>query len=120
VNVDDILTVIKKKCKRHYPHDYLLLVHARNYERELNLERLIEEMKTVQSPFLEVWMIAVVGTDDIKVIRLLPGLLIIDLKISAERETASKQAPFLKRGTRGREPGFYGSGAVFLPVPRCN
>ena len=54
-NVDDIMTVIRKKCKRSYPSDYLLVVHARNYGKEINFDRVIEEMKRVQSPFLEVW-----------------------------------------------------------------
>ena len=77
-------------------------------------------MKSVQSPFLEVWVIAVVGLDDIKVVRVSPGLPVIDLKIRAELERASKQTPFLRRGSRGREPGFYDAGTVFLPLPKCN
>jgi hypothetical protein len=114
-NVDDIMTVIRKKCKRKYPNDYLLVVHARNYGKEINFDRVIEVMKSVQSPFLEVWVIAVVGLDDIKVVRVSPGLPVVDLKIRAEMEKASKQVPFLKRGSRGREPGFYDAGTVFLP-----
>ncbi len=119
-NVDDIMTVIRKKCKRSYPSDYLLVVHARNYGKEINFDRVIEEMKRVQSPFLEVWVIAVVGLDDVKVVRVSPGLPVVDLKIRAELERASKQVPFLKRGSRGREPGFYDAGTVFLPLPRCD
>src|SRR6267378_168786 len=119
VNVDDMMTVIRKKCKRAYPSDYLLLVHARNYGKEINFDRVIEEMKSVQSPFLEVWVIAVVGLDDIKVVRVSPGLPVVDLKVRAELEKASKQVPLLKRGSRGREPGFYDVGTVFLPLPRC-
>jgi len=120
VNVDDMMTVIRKKCKRAYPGDYLLLVHARNYGKEINFDRVIEEMKSVQSPFLEVWVIAVVGLDDIKVVRVSPGLPVVDLKVRAELEKASKQVPFLKRGSRGREPGFYDVGTVFLALPRCH
>jgi len=85
-NVDDIMTVIRKKCKRSYPSDYLLVVHARNYGKEINFDRVIEEMKRVQSPFLEVWVIAVVGLDDVKVVRVSPGLPVVDLKIRAELE----------------------------------
>lgn len=120
VNVDDIMTVIRKKCNRAYPSDYFLLVHARNYGKEINFDRVIEEMKSVQSPFLEVWVIAVVGLDDIKAVRVSPGLPVVALKIRAEVEKAKKQVPFLKRGSRGREPGFYDAGAAFLPLPRCD
>jgi hypothetical protein len=120
VNVDNIMTVIKKKCKRQYPRDYFLLVHARNYGKEINFDRVIEEMKSVRSPFLEVWVIAVIGPDDIKVVRISPGTLVIDLKIRAELKKASKQVPFLKRGSRGRKSGFYDAGKVFLPLPRCD
>jgi hypothetical protein len=119
-NVDDIMTVIGKKCKRQYPSDYLLVVHARNYLKEINFDRVIGEMKSLQSPFLEVWVIAVVGADDIKVVRVSPGHPVIDLKVGAELEKAKKQTPFLKRGSRGREPGFYDAGTVFLPLPRCD
>lgn len=119
-NVDDIMTVIRKKCMRRYPNDYLLLVHARNYGKEINFDRLIEDMKGVQSPFLEVWVIAVVGLDDIKVVRVSPGLPVVDLTIRAEMEKASTQVRFLKRGSRGRKPGFYDAGTVFLPLPRCD
>jgi len=40
-NVDDIMTVIRKKCKRSYPSDYLLVVHARNYGKEINFDRVL-------------------------------------------------------------------------------
>jgi hypothetical protein len=120
-NVDDVMTVIRKKCKRRYPNDNLLVVHARNYGKEINFDRVIEDMKSVQSPFLEVWVIAVVGLDDVKVVRVSPGLPVVDLKIRTEMEKASKQVLFLKRGSRGREPGFYDAGTVFLPLPpRCD
>jgi len=119
-NVDDVMMVITKKCKRAYPSDYLLVVHARNYGKEINFDRVIEQMKSLQSPFLEVWVIAVVGRDDIKVVRVSPGLPVVDLKIRAELEKASKQVPFVKRGSRGLEPGFYSAGTVFLPLPRCD
>lgn len=119
-NVDDVMTVIQKKCKRRYPHDYLLLVHARNRLKAINFDCVIEEMKSVQSPFLEVWMIAVIGVDDIKVVRISPGLPFVDLKIRAEMKNASKQIQFIKRGSRGRESGFYDAGKMFLPLPRCD
>jgi len=118
-NVDDVMTVIRKKCKRAYPSHYLLLVHARNYEKVLNIDRVIEEMKTVKSPFLEVWMIAAIAPDSFKVVRISPGLPAIDLGIRAELERASKQVPFIKMGVRGCEPGFYEAGTIFLPLPRC-
>jgi hypothetical protein len=120
VNVDDVMTVIKKKCKRPYPKDYRLLVHARNYEKEINFDHVMEEMKSVQSPFAEVWVTAVVGPDDIKVIRVLPCLPSVDLKVGAELEMARKQPRFLKRGTRGRESEFYDAGMIFLPLPKCD
>src|SRR5437773_7561989 len=100
------MTVIRKKCKRSYPSDYLLVVHARNYGKEINFDRVIEEMKRVQSPFLEVWVIAVVGLDDVKVVRVSPGLPVVDLKIRAELERASKQVPFLKRAVEDGNPDF--------------
>ena len=56
----------------------------------------------------------------VEVERVSPGLPAIDLKIRAELEKAKKQVPFLKRGIRGREPGFYDAGVVFLPLPRCD
>jgi len=77
-------------------------------------------MKSVQSPFLEVWVIAVVGLEDIKVGRVSPGLPVVDLKMREELGKASRQVPFLKHGSRGREPGFYDAGTVFLPLPRCD
>jgi hypothetical protein len=119
-NVDDIMTVIRKKCKRKYPNHYLLVVHARNYGKEINFDRVIEDMKSMQSPFLEVWVIAVVGLDHIKVVRVSPALPVIDLKIRAEMERANKQIPFLRRGSRGRKPGFFDAGTVFLPLPKCD
>lgn len=120
-NVDDIMTVIRKKCKGAYPRDYILLVHARNYEKEINFDRVIEEMKNLQSPFLEVWVFAVLLANDlIKVVRVAPGIAVIDLKIREELEKARKQDAFLKRGSRGRTPGFWDGGTVFLPLTRCN
>ena len=56
-NVDDIMKVIKKKCKRAYPDHYLLLVNARHGKGYLDFDRVIEEMKAIPSPFLEVWVV---------------------------------------------------------------
>jgi hypothetical protein len=120
-NVDDVMTVIRNKCSRAYPGDYFLLVHARNYGREINFDRVIEEMNNVRSPFLEVWVFAVIGRDEIKVVRVSPPPpLAVDLKIREELQRARQQIPFVKRGIRGRQAGVYPAGAVFLPLPSCN
>jgi len=112
------MTVIRKKCSRAYPRDYVLLVHARNYGKNINFDRVIEEMKSVKSPFLEVWVIAFIGRGEMKVVGVSPLPLAVDLNMRAEFDKAKQQIPFLRRGTRGREPGFYDAGKVFLPLPK--
>jgi len=120
-NVDDIMEVIRKKCKKAYPRDYVLLVHARNYEKEINFGCVIEEMKGIQSPFLEIWVFAVLWQFGIfKVVRVSPALPVVELKIPETLEEASKQHPFLMRGRRGSTPGFWDAGDCFLPLPRCD
>lgn len=116
-NVDDIMEVIEKKCKRGYPGHYLLAVHARNRRKVLNLDRIVEGMKGLPSRFLEVWVVASVGGDHIKVFRVAPAGPAIDLKLSAVLEKASKQPPFLKRGIRGTDCKFRELGPMFLPIP---
>ena len=117
-NVDDIMEVIRKKCKRAYPDHYLLLVNARNSRKVLDFDQVIQEMKRADSPFLEVWVIAFVGPDDMKVVRVAPGTLSVDLKIRAELEKAKKQTPFIKRGIRGTGTELRDLGAAFLPIPK--
>ncbi len=85
-NVDDVMQVIGKKCKRAYPDHYFLLVNAPHSGKLLDFDRVIEDMKKMRSPFLEVWVVALVGLDDMKVVRVAPGGLPIDLKIRAELE----------------------------------
>ena len=46
-------------------------------------------------------MVAFVGLDDMKVVRVAPGALSVDLKLRAELGKAKKQTPFIKRGKRG-------------------
>jgi hypothetical protein len=116
-NVDDVLEVIEKKCKRAYPNDYLLLVHARHRGKVIDFDRVIEEMKRMRSPFLEVWVIASIGGEDIRAVRVAPAGPAVDLKIGAELGEASKQRAFLKRGSRGTKPGFRELGSAFLPIP---
>lgn len=99
-NVDDIMEVIEKKCKRAYPDHYLLLVNARHSGKVLDFDRVVREMERIRSPFLEVWVVAFIGIDDLKVVRVAPGTLAIDLKLRAELEKACKQTPFVKRGIR--------------------
>jgi hypothetical protein len=119
-NVHDIMEVIRKKCRRAYPDHYLLLVNARHSGEVLDLDRVIEEMKRMRSPFLEVWVVASIGPDDLKVVRVAPGGLAIDLKARAELEKAMKQKPFLRRGIRGTGTEFRDLGLVYLPIPRCD
>jgi len=117
-NVDDIMEVIRKKCKRAYPDHYLLLVNARNSGKVLDFDQVIQEMKTTDSPFLEVWVVAFVGPDDMKVVRVAPRALFVDLKIRAELEKAKKQTPFIKRGIRGTGTELRDLGSAFLPIPK--
>jgi hypothetical protein len=95
-NVDDIMEVIGKKCRRAYPGDYLLVVHARHVGKVFNLDRVIEEMEKMRSPFLEAWVVAAIGEDHLKVVRVAPGHPVIDLKLSIE---------------------FRSLGLTFLPLP---
>ena len=116
--VDDIMEVIRKKCKRAYPDHYLLLVNARNSGKVLDFDQVVQEMKRTDSPFLEVWVVAFVGPDDMKVVRVAPGALSVDLKIRAELEKAKKQTPFIKRGIRGTGTELRDLGPAFLPIPK--
>lgn len=117
-NVDDILEVIQKKCARAYPGHYLLVVHARHRGKALDCDRVMDAMKSMPSPFLEIWVVAAIGSDHLKVIRVAPGGPAIDLTPTAELEEARKQPPFLKRGMRGTTTQFRDLGLVFLPIPR--
>jgi hypothetical protein len=119
-NVDDIMEVIRKKCERAYPSHYLLLVHARHVGKVLHFDRIIEEVKKIKSPFLEIWVIAAVGPDQMIAVYVAPGVLRIDFTLSAELEKASKQSSFLKRGKRGMSGGFHDLGLTFLPIPERN
>ena len=117
-NVDDIMEVIRKKCRRAYPEHYLLLVNARNSGKLLDFDRVIEEMKAIRSPFLEVWVVAFVGPDDIKVARVSPATPYVDLKIRAELAKAKRQTPFIERGSRGTGTELRDLGPAYLPIPR--
>lgn len=119
-NTDDIMEVIKKKCERAYPNDYLLLVNARHSGKILNVDRVIAEMKRMRSPFLEVWLVAFVGEDDVIVVRVAPGWPAIDLKFRADLENARKQSPFLKRGIRGTGIEIRDLGPAYLPIPHAD
>jgi hypothetical protein len=115
-NVDDIMKVIRKKCQRAYPGHFLLVVSARHRGKELYVDQIIEAMKKMRSPFLEVWVVGVVGLNHMTAVRVAPGGLAVDLW-RAELQIARKQPPFVKRGTRGTNLGFRELGTVFLPIP---
>jgi hypothetical protein len=115
-HVSSIMEVIKKKCARSYPSDYFLLVHARSGKR-LDFDHVIEELKKIVSPFFEVWILARISEDEMKVVRVAPAALPIDFKIQSELEKARKQRSFLRRGTRGTEIEFRDLGPAYLPLP---
>jgi len=116
-NVDDIMEVIRKKCSRAYPSHYLLLVYARHSGKVLDFNRVIEEMKGIRSPFLEVWVCAFIGRDDVKVVRVAPGGPAVDLRVRVDLEKSRKQTPFLRRGARGTGIEFRDLGLAYLPIP---
>jgi hypothetical protein len=115
-NVEDIMEVIGKKCQRAYPGHFILVVSARHGGKELHVDQMIGAMKKMRSPFLEAWVVGVVGLNHMTALRVAPSGLEIDL-VSAELEKARKQSPFLKRGIRGTIPGFRELGSAFLPIP---
>jgi len=116
-NVDEIMKVIKKKCKRAYPDHYLLLVNARHGKGVLDFDRAIEEMKKIRSPFLEVWVVVMVASGHMKVVRIAPGAFPIDLDLSAELPKAMKQEAFVKRGIRGTGTEIRDLGPAYVPIP---
>jgi hypothetical protein len=116
-NVDDVMEVIKKKCCRAYPDHYLLLVNVRNSGKLLDFDRIIEEMKDIRSPFLEVWVIAFVGPATMKVVRVAPSAFPIDLSIGTELSEAMKQHAFVKRGIRGTGTEIRDLGPAYVPIP---
>ncbi len=119
-NVDDVMEVIRKKCERPYPGDYLLAVHARHVGKAIDFGHIIEEMKSIPSPFLEIWVIAFVGPDDVKVVRVSPGDLGTDLKLGTELEKAREQPGFMKPRMRGTSIELQDLGLLFLPIPKLD
>ena len=116
-NVDDIMEVIEKKCSRAYPGHYLLVVNARNAGKTLDLGRVIEAVEKIPSPFLEIWVVASVDSNHLKVVRLSPRGPEIDLDFRTDLEKARKQHSFMKRGIRGTDPEFRELGPMYLPIP---
>jgi len=114
------MEVIGKKCGRAYPGHYLLVVNARHAGKVLNFDQIIEAMKKMRSPFLEIWVVAFIGPDHLKVVRVAPSGPAIDLEFLAELENAKKQPSFVKRGIRGTNSGFRELGSAFLPIPRSD
>jgi hypothetical protein len=119
-NVEDIMEVIKKKCSRPYPNDYLLVVHARHIGKALDYPRIAGEMKKMHSPFAETWVIAGVGEDHVRVVRVAPRDLQIDLRPLTELVNANKTQPAIIKGKiRGLALGLTPSipPRVYLPIP---
>jgi hypothetical protein len=116
-HVEDIMEVIKKKCGRSYPEHYILLVHARNSEKLLDFDRVIEKMQHTRSPFLEVWVLAFESRESMKVVRVAPSALLVDLNIEAELRGAAKQHGFLRKGSRGRGTETRELGPAYVPIP---
>jgi len=115
-NVADVMEVIGKKCHRGYPGHYLLVVHARHGGKEVYVEEVVKALRETRSPFLEVWVVGAVGLNHMKAVRVAPGGLMVDLE-RGDLEKARKQPAFLKRGSRGTNPGFRELGHAFLPIP---
>ncbi len=123
-HVDDIMEVIRKKCARAYPRNYFLLVHARSGKR-FDLDKVIEEVKTIHSPFLEIWILGrpparnpLEPSSQMVVARIAPSpVLRLEFDIPAELEKAKGQNQFLRRRKRGTSTEFTDLGLVYLPIP---
>lgn len=116
-NVDDVMEVIKKKCRRAYPGHYILLVNVRNSRKVINFDRVIQDMTVIQSPFLEVWLIAFVEPRLVKVVRVAPGAFSVDLNLTSVMPEAMKQHPFVKPGIRGTGTEVRDLGPTYVPIP---
>jgi hypothetical protein len=80
-NVDDIMGVIEKKCARAYPSNYILLVNARNSSKVVDFDRVIEEIKKLSSPFLEVWVFVFVKPSNFTVVRVAPAPALLSSRL---------------------------------------
>jgi hypothetical protein len=116
-HVPDIMEVLRKKCSRPYPEDYFLLVNARHTGRFINFTNISEEMKTIRSPFLEIWVTGFSGINKLAVARVAPGLLELSLDYLDELRNAKQQPDMMRRGIRGTGTEFYSLGPSFLPIP---
>lgn len=115
-NVADIMEVIRKKCRRAYPGHFLLVVSARHGGKVVYVDQIVEAMKEIRSPFLEVWVVGVVGLNHMTAFRASPSGPTVDLG-QAELQLAARQTRFGKLEIRGMRPGFRDLGTVFLPIP---
>jgi len=115
-HVDDVMHVIKKKCLRAYPQSFFLLVLARNGEF-LDFTRVSEEMKLINVPFFEVWIVGRSSQTEITMVRLFPGLLQFTFDVHDAIEKTKDQNRFLVKQKRGTSIEFRDLGHTYLPIP---
>lgn len=115
-HVDDILHVIRKKCRRAYPAHYCLLVLARN-GKNVDFEIVVQEIKKMQMPFAELWILGRLSIADMAMLRVIPDVLRVDFNISEALEKILGRPEFVKPEKRGTSTEFRDLGTAYLPVP---
>ncbi len=115
-HVDDISHVIRQKCRRAYPAYYCLLVLARN-GKNVDFEIVVQEIKKMQMPFAELWILGRLSIADMTMLRVIPDVLRVDFNISEALEKTRGRPEFVKPEKRGMSTEFRDLGMAYLPVP---
>ncbi len=117
-HVDDVMQVIRQKCKCAYPPYFWLLILGRN-GKTLDVDSTVEAVCELCVPFVEIWIIGrpAEAMHKRQMVRLYPEKWDLIFDLARALKESEKQPEIMRPGKRGTGTDIYPLGSSYLPIP---
>ncbi|MHB8216244.1 MAG: hypothetical protein ACYDDS_09210 [Candidatus Sulfotelmatobacter sp.] len=115
-HVDDVMELIRAKCRKQYPADFCLLIAARS-GKMVWPQVIARDIRKLTVPFAEIWILGQSVSNTINVARLYPTVFQLEFNLFEALKRAKTDADVISRQKRGSETEFKNLGQIYLAIP---
>jgi hypothetical protein len=118
-HVDDLMQIIRQKCEKAYPPNYVLVILGRS-GRTVEPGEIVKEIRELpRVPFAEIWLLGRASSDrnTQRMVRLRPEGADVSFDLNRAVARTASQREFARLDGRGTGIEPCSSGDIYLPIP---
>jgi hypothetical protein len=117
-HTEDLMEVIRNKCKKNYPDTFTLLVYGRHPGKIVSMESIYAGVQSIKVPFGQIWVLANASENEFEMFQMYPVKNHSKFNLAEMREKFKDQPAFSKFLMRGKGTIPENLGTFYLPIPQ--